>query len=102
MAQFDLFANSEPEQFPLVVDVQADVLHRLATRIAVPLMALERYGGRPITRLNPIVKFKGVDYVILFQDLVSVSTSMFGSRVGTLQSKRAEIIAALDLLFTGI
>ena len=102
MAQFDLHRNPRGGAYPLLLDVQADLLERLATRVVVPLVTAKRHGARPITRLNPVVKLEGKDYVVLFQELASIPTSALGDRVGSLADRRPELVAAVDLLFTGI
>jgi toxin CcdB len=102
MAQFDLYENPDGGLFPLLLDVQTALLSRLATRVVVPLAKLRRYGHKPISRLNPTIRFGGVEYVLVFQELAAVTSSSLGGRVGSLDGQRRDIIAALDLLFTGI
>ena len=101
MAQFDVFANRRSRDFPLLLDVQADLLSDLATRIVVPLMPRKRFGGKPITRLNPTAVLGGVEYVAVFQELAAIPRAALGSPVHSLKARRAEFVAALDLLFTG-
>lgn len=102
MAQFDLFRNPRRGAYPLLLDVQADLLSRLASRVVVPLMTEKRYGAKPITRLNPVVDIDGVRHVLVFQELAAVPPAALGAHVGSLAPSRAEIVAALDLLFTGV
>lgn len=102
MAQFDVHRNPKGGAYPLLVDVQAELLSRLATRVVVPLVAMRRHGARPITRLNPVVRFKDTDYVLLFQELAAIPATALGEVVGSLAGRRGELVAALDLLFTGI
>lgn len=102
MPQFDVLKNPRGGAYPLLLDVQADVLARLATRIVVPLMTLKRYGSKPITRLNPTASIDGTEYVLVFQELAAIPASGLGEPVTSLASRRAELIAAIDLLFTGI
>ena len=102
MPQFDLYRNPRGGAYPFLLDVQSGVLERLGTRIVVPLMTVKRYGARPITRLNPVAKIKGTDYVLVFQDLAAIPSSALGETVGSLASRRSDLVAAVDLLFTGI
>lgn len=102
MAQFDIFRNPQGGVYPLVVDLQSETLARLSTRIVAPMIAVKRYGRKPITRLNPIARVKNVDYLVLVQDLASIPARDVGERVGSLSSRRPELIAALDLVFTGV
>jgi toxin CcdB len=102
MPQFDLYKNPRGGAYALLLDVQSDVLSRLATRAVVPLISLKRYGSKPISRLNPVVKIAGVEHVLLVQELSAVPVSALAVKQGSLAARRADIIAALDLLFTGL
>jgi toxin CcdB len=102
MAQFDVHENPRKRDYPLLLDVQAELLSRLETRVVVPMVLLKRYGVRPITRLNPIARIRGVEYLLLFQELAAIPTSEMGDKVTSLAGRRADLLAALDLLFTGI
>lgn len=99
MAQFDVHRNPRGGEFPLVLDVQADIAARLATRIVVPLTKRKRH-TRPLTRLNPLATLEGVEYVLVFQELAAVPVTALGPRITSLLDRRAELIAALDWLFT--
>lgn len=102
MAQFDVFKNPRGRMFPLLVDVQADMLSELATRVVVPMAPLKRWPSKPIGRLNPTARIRGVEYVMVFQELAAIPRKALGSPAGSLRSRRDDLIAALDLLFTGI
>jgi toxin CcdB len=101
MAQFDVFKTGNAA-FPLVLDIQSELLGSLATRIVVPLAARKRYGPKLITRLNPTAVIAGVEYVLVFQELSSFPSASLRDRVGSLTGRRAELIAAIDLLITGV
>lgn len=66
MAQFDLFRHARNKRYPFLLDLQADLLRGLATRVVAPLTAVKRLNGKPIGRLNPIVEVEGKQYAILF------------------------------------
>lgn len=101
MAQFDLHKNPRRGEYPLLLDVQSDTLARIGTRVVVPLMTAKNY-GTPITRLNPVVAIGRVSYVLVFQELAAVPAEALGEKVGSLAERRADVIAAIDLLFTGV
>jgi toxin CcdB len=102
MAQFDLFRHARNKRYPFLLDIQADLLRDLATRVVAPLTPVKRLGRKPISRLNPVVAVDGAEYAILFQELAALPVTAIGDTVGSLRSRRDELIAALDLLFTGI
>jgi len=100
VAQFDVYKNPAGGTYPLLLEIQSDLLQSLATRMVVPLAARKKY-AKPTARLHPTAMIAGVEYVMLFHDMASVPTSVLAHRVGSLASRRADLIAALDLLFTG-
>jgi toxin CcdB len=102
MAQFDLFRHPRNKRYPLLLDLQADLLRDLATRVVAPLTAVKRLNGKPISRLNPIVEVEGALYAVLFQEMAALPVAALGATAGSLRARRDELIAALDLLFTGI
>lgn len=101
MAQFDVHRNPKRGAFPLLLDVQAELLSQLATRVVVPMTKVDRRAPKSITRLNPTATVDGVEYALVFQELAAVPKSLLGERVQSLAARRTELIAALDLLFTG-
>ena len=104
MAQFDVYLNpnsSTRRNIPYLLDVQADLLDTMATRVVVPLMLAEVMGDGA-RQLNPHFKIKGQQVVMSTAELAGVSSRAIGEKVATLKARRDEIIAALDLLFTGI
>ena len=102
MAQFDLFQNPRSRAYPFLLDVQADLLRDLASRVVAPLAPVSKLRGKPLARLNPIVSIAGRDHAVLFQELAAIPTKALGSTVGNLRGRRDDLIAALDLLFTGV
>ncbi|MDB4957220.1 MAG: plasmid maintenance protein CcdB [Myxococcales bacterium] len=101
MAQFDLHKDRKGRLYPLLLDVQADLLSHLDTRTVVPLAPKPRFGAKPLRRLNPVISFGGVEYVLVFQEMAAISIAELGDVQGTLASHRTELIAAIDFLFTG-
>jgi toxin CcdB len=104
MAQFDVYPNPNPATrkiIPYLLDVQADLLDTMATRVVVPLVLAEVM-GQGVKQLNPHFKIKGVALVMSTAELAGVSARILGEKVVSLKARRVEIIAALDLLFTGI
>ncbi len=104
MSQFDVYQNPNRETsdaIPYLLDVQADLLDRLATRVVVPLVVAEEM-PLAATQLNPQFKIKGVAVVMSTAELAGLPSRALGDKVASLKTKRDEIIAALDMLFTGI
>jgi toxin CcdB len=102
MAQFDVFRHAKSRRYPYLLDVQAELLRDLATRVVAPLIPLARLRGQAISQLNPIVDVGGEPHAILFQELAAFPARELRNPVANLLPRRGEIIAAIDLLFTGI
>jgi toxin CcdB len=104
MNQFDIVTNPFPrsrDRQPLLVNLQSDLLVRtLDTVVVAPLEPAT--GGTFADRLNPQVAVEGKAYVVMAQEMVTVRKSVLGQPRGSVASERDKIIAALDLLFTGI
>ena len=104
MAQFDVYINPNAgtrKAIPYLLDVQADLLDKLATRVVVPLVDADEMAAAA-RHLNPQFKVKGASVIMSTAELAGVSVRSLGEKVASLKSRRDEIIAALDLLFTGI
>jgi len=104
MAQFDVYLNpnsSTSQTIPYLLDVQADLLDRLATRVVVPLVRAEAM-GLSASKLNPKFTVDNNVVVMSSAELAGVTHRSLGEKVVSLKVQRDEIIAALDLLFTGI
>jgi toxin CcdB len=104
MGQFDVYRNPNPhtlEEIPYLLDVQSDLLAGLTTRVVVPLLRANVV-GKTAERLNPTFEVQGEKLVMSTPELAGVPVRALGERVASVQGQRGEIIAALDLLFTGI
>ncbi len=84
MAQFDVYLNSNTDTgktIPYLLDVQADLLDRLATRVVVPLI-LAKEMGVAAKHLNPQFKIKGTAVVMSTAELAGVSNRLLGEKIG--------------------
>ena len=104
MAQFDVYLNpnsSTRQAIPYLLDVQANLLDSLTTRVVVPLLRAEIM-ELSASKLNPKFTINNTVVVMSSAELAGVSIRTLGEKVASLKAQRDEIIAALDLLFTGI
>lgn len=105
MARLDVYANPDRESaevVPYVLDVQADLLSSLPTVAVIPLAQLGVIDRLPILRLNPQFQIGRHSVVALTQDIASIPRRLLKKPVTNLSQQRDEILAALDLLFTGL
>ncbi len=98
MARYEVFRAPDGDYWWL--DVQADLLEGLNTRIVVPLMP-EDMAPTPAKRLNPLVEVEGRRAVMVTQYLAAVPVGGLGRPVGSLAGRADEIGAALDMVFVG-
>jgi toxin CcdB len=101
--QFDIVENLNPatrSQYPYIVILQHDRMAFIRSVVAAPLV--EWNSALANSRIHPSIAISGRRYVALIEQLAAVSPSVLGQHVGTVEPQRYEMIAALDLLFTGI
>ncbi len=104
MPQFDVLRNPGSKTAswaPYLIVLQTDLLSELGTVVVAPLVREAEF-GRPATTLHPVFEVDGQRVVLSVAELAGVSRRLLGERIGTLVARRDEIIAAVDLLFTGI
>jgi len=98
MARFDLYRDPDGQGF--LLDVQADMMHHLNTRIVVPLLPPDR-APKPAKGLNPEFMIGDVALVMVTQFLAAVPTSALKNQVATLDQHHRTIVDAIDLLLQG-
>ena len=98
MARFDIYPN--PNQQGYLLDVQADLLDDLNTRVVVSVMPLKN-APQPAKRLNPVWEIMGEPHVMVTQFMAAVPTPMLKNPVANLSGNAEEITNALDMVFLG-
>ena len=83
-----------------LLDVQADLLDHLRTRVVVPLLPSEG-APPPIRDLNPVFELRGEALVMATQAMVSVPVRDLGRPIGSLPHEANAITRALNVLLTG-
>ncbi len=104
MAQFDIYHNPDPEtrhKIPYLLDVQTNLLEQLATRTVIPLVVASKM-GKVAKKLNPKFEIEKITVVMSTAEIAAVSSNILSEKVASLQNRREDVIAALELLFTGI
>ncbi|WP_442680181.1 CcdB family protein [Sphingomonas sp. ASY06-1R] len=100
MARLDVHARLDGGAGYLL-DVQADLLSGLNTRLVVPLLPLDQ-APAPAARLNPVFDIAGRPHVMVTQFAAAVHIRELGERVAVLSDAHEIVTAALDLLITGV
>jgi toxin CcdB len=78
------------------------LLDELDTCVVVPLYKSSSLHGGVIKILTPTFELDGKRYVALTPQLAGIPRKALGAQVADLSERRYDIIAALDLLVTGI
>ena len=103
MARFDVRANlhkASRARVPLLLEVQADLLGDLSTRLVVPLVASADFGPAA-ARLNPVFRVGTRNYVMDTAAMAVVPTKILGAITTSLAGRSAEILDAIDFLISG-
>jgi toxin CcdB len=103
MAQFTLYRNTNRQtqgRYPFLLDAQNDFLDVLHTRLVIP--AVNQADHKPISRLNPMFIWEQQPYLLIVQEMAAIPANNLGERVTDLDVLRGDVLAAIDLLITGI
>lgn len=101
MARFDVYSTNRGP-YPLVIDVQANLLSELDTRVVIPLATLEGRTEQIAPRLFPVITIGNTGYILMTSDIATRPVSAFQSPVGNVETEhRDTITAAMDFLFRG-
>jgi toxin CcdB len=101
--QFDVIKNPDAtgaKYRPFLVVLQSELVSGLASIVVAPLV--RRQDMRGARRLNPLVKVGGEEFWLATHELFALERRVLRSKVATLATNRDDIIAAIDMLFTGI
>ena len=104
MAQFAVHKNVNVRaraSYPLLLDIQSDLLSDLHTRVVVPLTRQPALLRKPVTHLTPLITVEGVAYLLLTPQLAGISVLDVGELVADVSDQSEAIIAALDFLVSG-
>jgi toxin CcdB len=105
MAQFDVYPNpnlASRVRVPYLVALPSDLLGTFDATVVAPLRLKFDRDAIPVLRLNPVVRIDGEEYYLRPQELAAIATRSLKKPITNLSPQRDEILAALDLLFTGL
>jgi toxin CcdB len=98
MARFSVYPNPEADGY--LLDVQADIMRHLNTRVVVPLMPLGK-APQPATRLNPLFVIEDIEHTMVTQYLAAVPISVLKRETLNYADRSDDIVNAIDLLLQG-
>jgi len=85
---------------PYLVCVQHHALDHLNTRVMVPLVTSRLVSEA--SRLQPAIKFEEATLYFDPTEILTVPIRLMKSPIASLAAERDRIVAALDLVFTGV
>ena len=104
MAQFDVYVNPSESAslgIPFVVVVQSDLLDALATRLSIPLASID-FSEKSPEKLFPMVVVNGQSLRALAHYSAPLPTLSLRDRVGNLAPQASVLIAAMDVVVSGV
>ena len=104
MPQYTAYDNpnrATRKAYPYLLEIQSNLLDDLRTTVVIPLCPKAAVNG-PISRLCQIVRISGKDFILLTQQIAAIDRNGLGKAVADWSRYRAQIVAALDFLISGI
>jgi hypothetical protein len=101
--QFDIVENNNltaRSRYPFLLVLQHSRVASAATIIVAPLTAPN--SSLASSQLHPLLHVAGSGYLLITEELAAVHRRLLGRIVGSAESQRYAIVAAVDLCFTGI
>lgn len=102
--QFAAHRNADTrsrKRVPYLLIVQSDLIESANTCVVVPLITPER-AGTPVSRLMPQLRIGDETMVMDTLQLAAIPRAALGAPVADLSVQRSTIMAALDVLISGI
>ncbi|HYZ21338.1 MAG TPA: CcdB family protein [Rhodopila sp.] len=101
--QCDVHRNTDDRtgQIPYLLDVQADLLDDLQTRVVVPLIRADTFGRRA-DRLHPVFEVEGTKVVMATHLIAAIRRHALGTAVASVRDQRDLIVNAIDVLWSGV
>ena len=104
MARFEVRTNLNRAtriRVPYLLELQADMLSALDTRLVAPLVPAAEFGPAA-TRLNPGFRVGNRNLVMDTALMAGVPKKLLGEKVDSLAERSVDILGAVDFLVSGI
>jgi toxin CcdB len=103
--QYDVYPNPSPrmrDSYPLVVDIQSDLLKVLATRMVVPLAVTSLPATSVPRRLCPVLVVQGQSLMLVPFEAAPLDKRHLKGKVASLRDCANDIVAAMDAVMSGV
>ena len=100
MARFDVYRGRGRGGAPFLIDIQANLLSALSTRVVIPIVPLPQI-RQLRTGLHLVVDIEGSEHVLLPELMAATDRRSLGPVVLSLADRHYEIVGAIDFLLQG-
>ena len=83
-----------------MINVQSSILSDLNSRLVIPVIKKELLKEK-IKILNPEITINNEAWIVLTQQMSSISLSILGEEIEDVEMDRSTILSAIDFLITG-
>ncbi len=105
MKQFAVYKNKSrnKQAYPYFIDVQADMLSDLNTRLIMPLTQ-KMNSNSQVKVLTPVITIDQIDYVVLTTMITTtdIKNLKVEDRVMNASHLRDQLVSAIDMMICGI
>lgn len=105
MAQFSVYHNKNKAtqaRYPLLLNIQNDLLSSMQTYVVVPLIKLEAMTHSPMSKLTPVLAVQGKNYCMMTPQLAGIHKRELGTEIEILTGYQYDIVSAVDFLLSGV
>lgn len=105
MKQFAVYKNKSrnKQAYPYFIDVQADMLAHLNTRLVMPLTQKANSNSQ-VKVLTPIITIDQIDYVVLATMITTTDVKNLKAEDAVMDAShlRDQLVSAIDMIILGI
>lgn len=105
MKQFSVYKNKSrnKQAYPYFIDVQADMLAHLNTRLVMPLTPKANANSQ-VKALTPVITIGQVDYVVLATMITTTDVKNLKAEDAVMDAShlRDQLVSAIDMMILGI
>lgn len=98
MERFNVYPNPSGKGY--LLNVQADMLLHLHSRLVIPLLPVESVPA-PTKNLHPVFDINGQVCVLATQAMAAVPSKLLKQPVCNLRNRYDEVVGAIDFLLNG-
>ncbi|HFT6283117.1 TPA: CcdB family protein [Escherichia coli] len=105
MKQFSVYKNKSrnKQAYPYFIDIQAEMLAHLNTRLVMPLTPKDNSNSQ-VKTLTPVININQVDYVVLTTMITTTDAKNLNSDNVVMDASylRDKLVSAIDMMILGI